>query len=427
MEEDSRIDDCIRQMLRHRVPIADIKLILRVGQDRIDKAKASPKGTRVPKKPGRPTKVTPKIRRFIEVETLANGALRDQELADMIAEQENVRISHDTLCRVRRSLGFKFRPRMVVQELSETQKSQRLDFCRWILGSSNVDFSKIVFSDESRFCQEPDNSWVYIRRGEWNDSVMAPKAKFSNGIMCFAAIGVGFKSRLVVCKGAVNSREYIRCLEECGVRQAMDSKHGAFRWFLMQDGAPSHTCQETMKWLRDKINILPGWPPNSPDLNPIEMLWALIKHQLNKTTGPIEERLLEIWDAFRQQTVDRLVMSFRHRTEMVVSRGGESVSQYLSSHIEPPICDPPTERETDECVDAVLFDFVREFGAKWSVVAAQINSRHGKSVTAQYVRQRFKVLSERQLMEKQLRRLPSIHELPLPADSPFVATQIIGM
>ena len=90
MEEDSRIDDCIRQMLRHGVPIADIKLILRVGQDRIDKAKASPMGTRVPKKAGRPTKVTPKIRRFIEVETLANGALRDQELADMIAEQESL-------------------------------------------------------------------------------------------------------------------------------------------------------------------------------------------------------------------------------------------------------------------------------------------------------------------------------------------------
>ena len=71
---------------------------------------------------------------------------------------------------------------------------------------------------------------------------------------------------------------------------------------------------------------------------------------------------------------------------MVVSRGGESVSQYLSSHIEPPICDPPTERECDECVHAVLFDFVREFGTKWSVIAAQIN-RHRKSVTAQDVRQ----------------------------------------
>ena len=54
--------------------------------------------TRVPKKPARPPKVQPKIRRFIEVETLANGAL-----ADMIAEQENVRISHDTVRRVRGS------------------------------------------------------------------------------------------------------------------------------------------------------------------------------------------------------------------------------------------------------------------------------------------------------------------------------------
>lgn len=419
MKSSSRIDDAIRRLLSQGASIASIKCALGVGQERIERARNSPMGTRVCKKAGRPPKVSPNISFIIEAETLSNGALHDQELADLILERHGVVISHDTVRRVRQSHGFRFRPRMVVQDLTESQKSQRLEFCQWMLNRDDIDFSKIVFSDESRFCKGPDNSWVYVRRGQWNESVMSKKTKYSSGIMCFGAIGLGFKSDLVVCRRSVDSQEYTKNLEESRVIQAMDSEHGAFRWLLMQDGAPCHTCQATMQWLRDKVNILPGWPPNSPDLNPIETLWAIIKQRLNKFTGTIEERVVEVWGAIPQKTIDNLVMTFRHRCEMVVATAGESISQHLSSHIEPSPVHPPQERQCDASLDEELLQSFRDYGNRWAMIADQINSKHGTQLTSQYIRQRVKVLNERELMDQQFRRVTDIHEPSLSTDSPF--------
>ena len=238
-------DDSIREMLAQRMSIRTIKRVLGVSQRRIERARATPKGTCTIVK-RQPTKVTSDIRTLIEAETLADGTLNDQQLADKIDRLTGVTISHDSVRRVRHELGFNYRPKMVIQELSEVQKKQRCDFCRWVLTNDQIDFQKIAFTDESRFCAGPDNSWCYIRRGEWNDKVMAQKQKFPAGVMFFGGIGIGWKSRLVLCRRTVDSRAYIENLQESGLVEEMNARYGAFHWLLMQDGATSHTSRETM-------------------------------------------------------------------------------------------------------------------------------------------------------------------------------------
>jgi transposase len=65
---------------------------------------------------------------------------------------------------------------------------------------------------------------------------------------------------------------------------------------FMQDNASAHTAAETVDFLiRHHIPVL-DWPPKSPDLNPIENLWAYIKHKmgyfppiLNKNKANVEK------------------------------------------------------------------------------------------------------------------------------------------
>ena len=190
--------------------------------------------------------------------------------------------------------------------------------------SSQIDFSKIVFSDESRFCLGPDNSWVHVKRGCWNQSVMKEKKKIEQGAMFFEAISSCLKSTLVRCSTGVNSQEYLKNLEDSGIIESMNQRYGFKKWFFMQDGAPAHKSSKSVNILETKLLILPGWPPNSPDLNPIEIIWSVIKRTLQKqkiTIDLLESKVCEIWNNIPMNVITKLVNSFRSRLELCLKIG----------------------------------------------------------------------------------------------------------
>ncbi|RPA98886.1 hypothetical protein L873DRAFT_1686154, partial [Choiromyces venosus 120613-1] len=54
---------------------------------------------------------------------------------------------------------------------------------------------------------------------------------------------------------------------------------------LMEDNAPSHSSHYTTRE-REKEGILKvDWPPNSPDFNPIEHIWTLMKSRIQRRRG----------------------------------------------------------------------------------------------------------------------------------------------
>jgi hypothetical protein len=92
-----------------------------------------------------------------------------------------------------------------------------------------------------------------------------------------------------------------------------------------------------MDELVKRIRLIGGWPANSPDLNPIEMIWAVMKHILNarraKNKAEFTEVVREVWDALDQeQVIDKLVDSYSGGLEAVKRQGGKSIQPWLDGN-----------------------------------------------------------------------------------------------
>ena len=69
---------------------------------------------------------------------------------------------------------------------------------------------------------------------------------------------------------------------------------------FQQDGAPAHMARSVVQWLHDcEVNFISDWPGNSPNLNWIENLWYLIRHDLRgkdiSSVPQLTQALQEFW------------------------------------------------------------------------------------------------------------------------------------
>ena len=105
-------------------------------------------------KRGRPRALNDEMLRFIEEVSLADARVTDGEMVSLVHSRFDVTVSRSTVAAARNELGFRYRPPMTRQLLSETQVAERLEFSRAIINGEEQ-APNIVFSDESRFEKEP--------------------------------------------------------------------------------------------------------------------------------------------------------------------------------------------------------------------------------------------------------------------------------
>ena len=353
--------------------------------------------------------MTEEMLRFIDANWSADASISDDGMKDMVNEVFGTSLSRTTIMRCRNRLRFVYRPPKQIQLLTEEQKELRVIFCNWVL-EHRSEVTNLLFTDESRFQKGPDNRWRRIKRGVINDACFMEREKFTKSVMVWGGIAEGYRTPLLRCSNGVDSDEYIQILEKSGFIEDLNAKHGQGNWMLLQDGAACHTSQKVVSFLeRRRVCVVPGWPPNSPDLNPIEMLWGVMKRKLAgrwKNADDIFTLLTETWNDVRPETIDALVKSFIFRCELVLRLGGSSGTPYLSSHRSAPES-PLAESSWTEDDDRTLRRHVQDHGTKWT----RVGTLMGRS--ANFVKNRWACLCQKSRNRKHRdhQPLPPIFEL----------------
>ncbi len=83
-------------------------------------------------------------------------------------------------------------------------------------------------------------------------------------------------------KSTVNALIYQEILEHF-MLPAADKLYGDADLIFKQDLAPVHTAKGTKSWFSDHGVTVLDWQANSPDLNPIENIWSIVKRKMRDT------------------------------------------------------------------------------------------------------------------------------------------------
>ncbi len=117
-------------------------------------------------------------------------------------------------------------------------------------------------------------------------------------VMIWAAMSSAGVGPLCFLKSTVNAAIYQEILEHFMLPSA-DKLYGDADFIFQQDLAPAHTAKGTKSWFNGHGVTVLDWSANSPDLNPRDHLWSIVKMKMRDTrpnnTDDLKAAIKETW------------------------------------------------------------------------------------------------------------------------------------
>ena len=217
--------------------------------------------------------------------------------------------------------------------ISVINMQKRIEFAENYLEKAPEFWEKVIWSDETMVRSLPKSIEIFVKtnQSDWREK-MAQNHQIQNGgfgVMfwgCFSGLGLG---PIVAIQESLNSEGYLELLKEYLLPEIRATEEQVV---FMQDNAPCHKSKAVTEFLRRENVQTLDWPPQSPDLNPIENLWSIIKRRIKKqfstpkTRDELIEQVFSVWENIDSELAGNLNNSMIKRLKEVLEKKGRSIN-----------------------------------------------------------------------------------------------------
>ena len=270
---------------------------------------------------GRPSSITipqrNRLKRIVTNDKTKNRRLCTAGVQKLWKKKSGQDVSTRTIRRALHSVGLKNCVARKKPLISPANMEARLAWCLDHQNWTKADWSKVMWSDESTFSQfqQSRSSRVWREpKDEWALSCVSSTVKHSPSRMywgCFSRKGLG---PIVPLSGTATGNSHVTILRKYVVptmRRTFPNNDG---WF-QEDNARPHKSKVAMSFQAENNLRTLSWPAQSPDLNPIENLWAEVKKSIRTYKKPpsnladLDRYVKKAWKEILKNTIKNLVDS----------------------------------------------------------------------------------------------------------------------
>jgi len=263
-----------------------------------------------------------------------NPQISVRALAKELEEECDLVVSHET---VRQAiLRHKYSSRVARKKplLSPVNVEKRLTFAVSMINQPIEYWDDVIFCDETKmmlyYNAGPPRVWRKPLSALDNRNII-PTVKFGKlSVMiwgCISSRGVG---DLAFIENTMNAQQYLQILKTHLKASAenfglITDNRPKFKFY--QDNDPKHKELNVRTWLLYNCGKVIDTPPQSPDLNPIENLWAHLKKKVAKrqpkTRIHLKALILEEWQKIPlEYDLPKLIHSMKKRLQDVINAKG---------------------------------------------------------------------------------------------------------
>ncbi len=241
-------------------------------------------------------------------------------------------ISERTTLRTLKQMGYSSRRPHRVPLLSAKNRKRRLQVAQAHQNWTIEDWKNVAWSDESRFLLRHTDGRVRILREEhesMDPSCLVSTVQAGGGVMVWGIFSWHTLGSLVPIEHRLNATAYLSIVAD-HIHPFMTTVYPSSDGYFQQDNAPCHKAQIISEWFLEQYNefTLLKWPPQSPDLNPIEHLWYVVERKIRiMDVQPINlqqlrDAIMSIWTKISEECFQHLVEYMPRRIKAVLKAKG---------------------------------------------------------------------------------------------------------